>query len=353
MKNIICFLTVKPTKEFYDFSKSLKNNEYDVYIIVDDNEYKIPNYDGVVPVIQINNKICEKKGFKNTLYYVKDKACARDKAMYYFTEMRIQFKYLWLIEEDVFIPDVSIIKNIDIKYPNFDLLCKSNKILKHIKETNEWHWPTTKANIYLPFPWSCSLICAVRISPKLLGCISNYAKLYNTLFLDEGLFNTIAIHNRLSIGNIEELSKLEFNRIWKLEEISNKYLYHPIKNFKDHIYLRQYISTNTNLDTPFVRRLKTFGTAEPELAANPEGLALHGNSVLIENSNANIDNKNIQFGNYENVYNTAVNNTIVDNTSKKTDIKQLEIRLAKAISLREETESEIETLKYQLLNYSV
>ena len=89
MKNIICFLTVKPTKEFYDFAKTFKNNEYDVYIIIDSNEYIIPEYDGAIPIIKINNNVCETRGFKNTLYYCKNKAFARDKALYYFTVSRI------------------------------------------------------------------------------------------------------------------------------------------------------------------------------------------------------------------------------------------------------------------------
>ena len=36
-----------------------------------------------------------------------------------------------------------------------------------------------------------------------------------------------------------------------------------------------------SLDTPFGECLKTFGTKEPELAANPKGLALHGSSGMV------------------------------------------------------------------------
>lgn len=246
MKNIICFLTVKPTREFYEFSKTFKNNNYDVCIVIDTDGYVIPGYDSVIPVIQIHHTFSENYGFKNTLYYFKNKACARDKALYYFVMSKSQFGHLWLIEDDVFIPNTSIIPNIDSKYPNSDLLCKANKIVDNMKETNEWHWPKIKPALFLPLPWSCSLICAVRISPKLLGCIANYAKLYNTLFLDEALFTTLAIHNKLHIDTIDELSKLEFNAIWPLDQISDKYLFHPIKNFQDHIYLRKHLSNTIN-----------------------------------------------------------------------------------------------------------
>jgi hypothetical protein len=261
MKNIICFLTVTPTKEFYDFSKTFKNDDYDVYIVIDNNRYIIPNYDGVIPVIQIDNKYCESYGYKNTLYYFKDRACARDKALYYFVMSKKPFKNLWLIEDDVFIPNTSIIPNIDSKYPNRDLLCKANKITKSMANTNEWHWPKIKPHLFIPLPWSCSLICAIRISPKLLGCIANYAKTHGTLFLDEALFTTLAIHNRLSIGTIDELSKLEFNKIWPLDEISEQYIYHPIKNFKDHIFLRNHLS-NT------IKCQQTLGTTTSTTSTN-------------------------------------------------------------------------------------
>jgi hypothetical protein len=293
MKNIICFLTVKPTKDFYDFAKNLKNNEYDVYIIIDSNEYMIPEYDGVIPIIKINNTICEARGFKNTLYYCKNKAFSRDKALYYFTVSKIPFRYLWMIEEDVFIPNTTIISSIDAKYPNFDLLCKANKVTSRITQPIDWHWPKIKSNIFIQLPWACSLVCAIRITPKLLGCIANYAKMFNTLFLDEALFNTIAIHNGLSIRAIDELSKLEFNKIWNINEFSDKYLYHPIKNIQDQIYIRKHLE---NSSTPIT-----------------------DNSMLIEN------------------------------TSNKTqEIKQLELQLAKAIETKNAIESNIEELNVRL-----
>jgi hypothetical protein len=200
---------------------------------------------------------------------------------------KTQFKYLWLIEEDVFIPNTSIITNIDTKYSSFDLLCKANKLTTSIKDTNEWHWPKIKTNIFIPLPWSCSLICAIRISPKLLGCIANYAKTYGTLFLDEALFTTLAIHNRLSVGTIDELSKLEFNKIWPIDEISEQYIYHPIKNFKDHIFLRQHLA----------------------------------NSTISTNST---------------------------NSTNLGDVKTLELRLEKAIAMKENIENEIKELKMRL-----
>jgi hypothetical protein len=330
MKNIICFLTVKPSKEFYNFTKTFKNKDYDVYIVIDKNGYMIPDYDGYIPIIEVNNYNCESRGYKNTLYYLEHKACARDKALYYFSMTRQQFKHLWLIEEDVFIPNVNIIPTIDTKYPDVDLLCKDNKIISNINQTYEWHWPKAKPYILVPLPWACSLICAVRISPKLLCCIANYAKWYSTLFLDEALFNTLAVHNKLSIKKIDELSRLEFDKKWNINEISENYLYHPIKNFKDHQFLRQYIA-NKNLSNSTINN-NSVNTND--YSSEPE--------IITKDIPPNLDNNNFLSMNFTN---TSNNSNTSNNT---TEVRQLELRLAKAIETRTAIEKEIAELKDKL-----
>jgi hypothetical protein len=239
MKSIICFLTVAPSNSFYNFAKSLKNDNYDVFICIDKNDYKIPGYDFKIPLIQINNEQCEMYGFKNTVMYFKDRACARDKTLYYFSKQNIIFDKLWLIEEDVFIPTTSIISYIDSKYPEADLLTNPNiNTIYKIDDIKGWHWPKIINSIKLPLPWSCSMISACRISQSLLECIEKYADYNKSLFLDEALFNTICIHNDLNISGIEELKNITFRETWTIDKINKEYLYHPIKNTDIHTYFR-------------------------------------------------------------------------------------------------------------------
>ena len=239
MKNIICFLTVSPSHSFYTFAKSLKNDNYDVYICIDNNNYKIPGYDNILPIIQINNKYSELYGFKNTVMYFKDRACSRDKALYFFSMSKIAFNKLWLIEEDVFIPTTSIISDIDSKYPEGDLLTNPDiNTVYNYNELKGWHWPKIINSINLPLPWSCSMISACRISKELLERIENYANKNKTLFLDEVLFNTICIHNGLSVLGIEELTNITFRDEWTINKIDNQHLYHPIKNTNIHTLFR-------------------------------------------------------------------------------------------------------------------
>jgi len=126
----IVFLTVKPVKEVFDFAKLLKKDNYDIFICIDDNDYKLPEYDSkYIKIIKFPLGTAENYGFKNSVRYAPDRACSRDKALYYFSIIeKDKYDYVWMIEEDVFIPTVETIYNIDMKYDDYDLLCESNSI---------------------------------------------------------------------------------------------------------------------------------------------------------------------------------------------------------------------------------
>jgi len=229
--NIICLLSVRPCIKTYNFLKSIKKNtKYDVYIVIDDNNYNIPNYDGIIKIIKINNKECEINGYKSTVLWLNNKACSRDKALYYFTKNSIDYNYIWFIEEDVFIPNIYTIQNIDKKYESnhYDLLVKEHYIINEKK--TDWHWKHVNRQIKINPPYACSMISAVRCSKVMLNIIKDYAKTYNNLFLDEVLFNTLAMQNNLQILCIEELSTIHWRTVWKVTDIVNTKLYHPIKN---------------------------------------------------------------------------------------------------------------------------
>ena len=227
-KNVICFLTVSPNELFYDFCKKLKNPNTDVYICIDKNDYVIPNYNNEINIIQIDNKVCEDAGFKSTVVWLNNKACSRDKALYYFCKHDIEFEYLWLIEEDVFIPTIYTIEDINNKYTSGDLLSPSNYII-YTKQT-DWLWDYVNKQISIHPPYAASMICAIRCSKKLMNCIQNYANTYNNLFIDEALFNTLALQNNLSIICPSELSSVVYRHNWTKNDIQKENLYHPIKD---------------------------------------------------------------------------------------------------------------------------
>jgi len=82
------------------------------------------------------------------------------------------------------------------------------------------------------------MICAIRCSKALLNSIKKYATVHKNLFLDEVLFNTLAIHNNLNILCIKELSNIVYRRFWKKSDIFDTNLYHPIKDIATQISYR-------------------------------------------------------------------------------------------------------------------
>lgn len=165
---------------------------------------------------------------------------SREKALYYFYKNNVNYDYIWFIEEDVFIPTIKTIKNIDIKYPSSDLLVCDNKIInkKHI----DWHWNLVNKQLdgKISLPYSKSMICAIRCSKKLLQHIFIHALKYKTLFFCEVMFNTIALHKKLNIKVIKELKTIVWRRKWKKDEINVNNLYHPVKSIEKQYEFRKW-----------------------------------------------------------------------------------------------------------------
>ena len=237
VKYIICFLTVKPCYLFYEFCKQLKNNQTDIYICIDKTDYNIPSYDGVLPIIKLDNIICEKAGFKSSVLYFNNRAVSRDKALYYFCKINVNYEYIWFIEEDVFIPSIHTIENLNKKYIKGDLLTVINDIV-HSKRTH-WHWSQVHEQIKIPLPYAISMICACRVSNKLMKCINNYADKHKNLFVDEVLFNTLALKANLEVITPNELSTITYQKKWQISDIKIENLYHPMKDINQHYLFRE------------------------------------------------------------------------------------------------------------------
>ena len=241
--NIICFLTVRPSLFFYKFCKLLQKDTYKVFICIDDNSYKIPEYDGVIPLIYIDRKVPESAGYKSTVLSFTNKACSRDKALYFFNRVyNDSYSYLWMIEEDVLVPHVDTIANIDLKYPTGDLLSASHGIVRSV--SSNWHWPHINRQIRIPPPYACSMICAIRTSVALMRKIDEYAETANNLFMDEALFNTIALQSDLEVITPSELSTIHYNTKWTMNDFTLTNLFHPVKVIEEQYAIRDRLSAH-------------------------------------------------------------------------------------------------------------
>jgi hypothetical protein len=177
----------------------------------------------------MDNAEAEREGFKNCVQCLPNKACSRDKALYYFARTDQSYEQIWFIEEDVFVPTVTTISDIDAKYPEGDLLTSSHSTDAETRNWPHWKHIVQTNGIKLPPPYARSMICAIRVSRAMLCAVDAYATAHNNLFMDEVLFNTLAIHNNLSVVPIAELTTIHYRHAWKLSDIQPTHLYHPVK----------------------------------------------------------------------------------------------------------------------------
>jgi len=254
----LVFITITPNDHWVKFIQTLKRKNYDIYIAIDDNTYHTSITENI-QYINISREECENKGYNHALapFHI-NRPSAWDKAIYYFCEKNNNYDYVWFIEDDVFVPTKYTIYNIDKKYKNSDLLCCGNRnnqnnsyvnediLEENIKDNNKqlnlhwWGWELAEGKI--DKPWENSMVCACRLSNKLLGLIKNYVDKHHTLLYHEFMFNTLALHNNLKINYPNQLRGIVWRYDWKITEIYKNGLYHPVKSIEKQFEFRKHFS---------------------------------------------------------------------------------------------------------------
>jgi hypothetical protein len=246
MKKAIAFITLRPSQDLIDFSKELiEKTNYDVFIFIDDDDYNITDINNNINYIKIDKNECIKNGFQwVTRLYLNPNSlqvCSWDKALYYFSVINTSYDFIWGLEDDVFIPSVDTIINLD-KYINPDVGLVSAKNIGNYDGNLKWLWVQAKeANLKLP--WYSSMVPAVGISKNLMNLIRDFAKYKGYLVLTEIIFNTLAMHNNINVINPPELSTIVYRQNWTLDDFKNNKnnLFHPVKDVNNHKKYRNYI----------------------------------------------------------------------------------------------------------------
>jgi hypothetical protein len=246
--NAICLITYIPNKIWCDFLKTFDATAYDVFVVVDNNDFDLScfiaehgyvNNDNNTNItfVQLDNKTCSMRGYINTNFTLNKTISGWDKALCYFgPEKNNNYDRVWFIEDDVFFYNMHTLKNIDSRYSDDDLLSKCyDKNTDGEKKT--WHWKTINIQQYSP-PYYNGMMCAVRISKKLIKCINDYASRHKTLFFLEALFPTIAIKNNLKYSTPDEFVNIHYRQEVEKKHINETNLYHPVKNVERHTALR-------------------------------------------------------------------------------------------------------------------
>ena len=244
-KIAIVFITTKPLNDWLHFINNLSKPNYNIYVSIDNDDYVVSNNYKNIHYINYSQKECEQKGFNHALapFHV-DRPSGWDKAIYHFCVKDTSYDYVWFVEDDVFVPTIDTISNIDKKYPKSDLLCTGDNNNQEsfctvfdieTKQQTKWWYHLAFGKIQLP--WATSMVCACRLSKKLLTLINKYVKEHNTLLYHEFMFTTIALHNKLIVNYPEEL-KILWRYNWTFEEMNVNNLYHPVKSISRQLEFR-------------------------------------------------------------------------------------------------------------------
>ena len=208
--------------------KYMQKYGYKVFIMVDDNSTKYPSKINGVNILQIDDKKCISLGYKNASRTLKKNPVTWDKVFYYFSNVDTKFEHIWFIEEDVFIPRFNLILELDKQNPTEDLLCKQD--IPEITDTEKWHWKIGKGKISKP--WYRSLLCCHRQSNRLLQRIKDYCEEKNSLLFLEMMVNTLAHQNNYKVKPLPNLQTITWRQKFKIDDILQDNLYHPMKNLK-------------------------------------------------------------------------------------------------------------------------
>lgn len=252
----ICFICVDPEK-LIKFAEELQNNNpfYDVIILCDNIHCQVPETN--IQIVKITDDESASNNFIYANEFIKKIPSGWDKVLYYFSCINNDYDYVWIIEEDVFIPSVKTIRNIDNNHSNCDFIVSNHR--KY--QSDGWINYKFVENMDMLGDIWISMVCCCRVSRKMFSLIKEFVKDYKRLFFIEAFLNTISEYNKLIISTPIELqyicSKPTKNRHrhyykknnktvfdWLQNEILDpnvNMIYHPVKDIDLHYKLRRKI----------------------------------------------------------------------------------------------------------------
>jgi hypothetical protein len=176
----------------------------------------------------------------NCVDWIPKDLMALDKALHFFCKKELDPEYVWFIEDDVFVPRVDLISEIDSKYPDADLITKS-----HVPRSALPNWPgwdrTDLAFLSGQREPYHSLCCAMRLSRRMLTAVAEFVEKRGRLVFLEFFFNTLANQHGFKVETPEELSTIQFESQNHVAFDKN-HLYHAVKDNRIHHIFRYRLS---------------------------------------------------------------------------------------------------------------
>jgi hypothetical protein len=136
------------------------------------------------------------------------------------------------------IPRVSLLKELDAKYPDTDLVAKQHVSQDEDPEFTWWF----DADGMMKKPLYRTLVCASRLSRALLNKIKAFVDKYKRLVFVEIMFSTIIHHDGMKLDMPPELSTIIWRYDWTKDTVDENHLFHPIKKVEQQQEFRTVLS---------------------------------------------------------------------------------------------------------------
>lgn len=236
-KNIIVVILKQLDKYIVSFYKYFYEQfKIDVFFISDSNIEGCKFY---------NDKLCTDNKIRNLTLSLRKKITAWDRCFYFLKTQKINYDFVWIIEDDVYIKNPDFLYKLIKKYKNKHYHLLTNHIISHEKFRNWPNWYVLAKHEFKSKYFSFNCFC--RLSKNLvdLSCKymeKNYDK--NISFFHEILFINICIKNNLKYSSFEEKKDsllIRWRPFINKQEIEKNYkIYHPVKdiNLKDEYLIK-------------------------------------------------------------------------------------------------------------------
>jgi len=179
-----------------------------------------------------------------------------DKLLYFFCRIEKEVEFMFVFEDDVFIPSIDAIFNLLESYEGYDLVTPNHFIKDD--EVWDWHWKSVIDKINPPYYFS--MVSAMGISRNLLNVIDDYVAKNNTLFFTEIMFNTLASQNKLLVIDAFELKSIVWKGDWSVNEFAVLpfNVFHPKKDLENFEEYRNDVKKLIKSRVPIEANLPSF-----------------------------------------------------------------------------------------------
>ena len=152
------------------------------------------------------------------------------KSTFFICRLAPKYDYVWLMEDDVYIPSMaSFIAMLRLSGYQ-DLVVKS--LTSHNDSLGWVHWEHAEKHYSFPEPWYESLVCVIGMSNTMIIKVDDYIHQFQKMGFVEYFFPSIAVHNNLTISNPSTLSTIKDQGDFSCENVNNSNMnwFHPIKD---------------------------------------------------------------------------------------------------------------------------